>query len=61
MRTNLAHALLDDDSPNEGAARVMRAYWLAPRVSRPATILALTRATTNAPTHDLTSRRTFSP
>jgi hypothetical protein len=60
MRTNLANALLEDDSPT--TVRVMRAYWLAPRVSRPATIIALTSSTTTTTTsHDLTSRRTFTP
>ena len=58
MRTNLANALLDDDSP--ATTRVMRAYWLAPRSSRPATIIALTSSSTT-PSHDLSSRRTFSP
>ena len=57
MRTNLTNALLDDDSP--ATARVMRAYWLAPRVSRPATIIALTSKTPD--TDALTSRRTFIP
>lgn len=41
MRTTLAIALLDDDSP--ATQRVMRAYWLAPRMSRPATITLLTQ------------------
>ncbi len=61
MRTNLANALLDDDSPS--TTRVMRAYWLAARsgsVSRPATIIALPSSNTT-PSHDLSSRRTFSP
>ena len=43
MRTTLATALLDDDSP--ATQRVMRAYWLAPRMSRPATITLLTQRT----------------
>ena len=60
MRTNLTNALLDDDIASSGAtARVMRAYWLAPRVSRPATIIALTSKTPD--TDALTSRRTFIP
>jgi hypothetical protein len=37
----MANILIDDDTTHGGTARVMRAYWLAPRTTRSATVLAL--------------------
>ncbi len=44
MRTKrTTRDILDDDS-SPATDRVMRAYWLAPRASRSATVIALTAA-----------------
>jgi hypothetical protein len=41
MRPAMANLFIDDDTTHRGADRVMRAYWLAPRTTRAATVLAL--------------------
>jgi hypothetical protein len=41
MRTTRIHRDIFDDEATPASERVMRAYWLAPRTSRSATILAL--------------------
>ena len=43
MRPAMANLFIDDDTTHRGADRVMRAYWLAPRTTRAATVLALQR------------------
>jgi hypothetical protein len=37
----MAKLFIDDDTTHDGNDRVMRAYWLAPRTTRSATVLAL--------------------
>jgi hypothetical protein len=37
----MANLFIDDDTTHDGTDRVMRAYWLAPRTTRSATVLAL--------------------
>jgi hypothetical protein len=46
-RNRKSLAILDDETSSAGTDRVMRAYWLAPRVARAATILALQGAPTS--------------
>ena len=41
MRPSMASLFIDDDTTHDGTDRVMRAYWLAPRTTRSATVLAL--------------------